>query len=110
MLVLLDENLPQRLRLLLHGHEVRTVAYQGWTGLVNGALLRAAEQAGFEVLVTADQGIPYQQNISRGLRLVVLSTNELAVVVAHVDKILQAINGAKPGEVVFVELDNARQS
>lgn len=62
MLILLDENLPHRLRLLLPGHDVRTTAYQGWSGLSNGALLKAAEDAGFDAIITADQGIRYQQN------------------------------------------------
>ena len=47
MRILLNENLPHKLRLLLAGHEVRTTAYQGWAGLTNRALLKAAEDAGF---------------------------------------------------------------
>lgn len=62
MRILLDENLPHRLRLLLPGHEVRTTSYQGWAGLSNGALLKAAEDAAFDAILTADQGIRYQQN------------------------------------------------
>jgi hypothetical protein len=52
--VLLDEDLPHKLRMAIPNHEVSTVAYVGWAGLKNGALLRAAEDAGFEVFVTAD--------------------------------------------------------
>jgi len=105
MLVLLDENLPQGLRLLLGRHDVRTSRYQGWAGLTNGALLEAAEEAGFEVFVTADQGIPYQQN-RKGLKLalIVLSTNEYAKVTARVAEILTAINAAQPGNSVFVDI------
>ena len=55
MLVLLDENLPQKLRLLLIGHDVQTTTYQGWAGLTNGLLLKAAEDASSNVVVTADQ-------------------------------------------------------
>lgn len=51
MRVLLDENLPQKLRLYLLPHEVFTTAYQGWAGLSNGALVEAAERQGFDVLV-----------------------------------------------------------
>jgi len=98
MLVLLDENLPQKLRLLLSGHDVRTTGYQGWSGLTNGALLKAAEEAGFEVLVTADQGIRYQQNRRGSIpALIVLSTNERTLVTAHVSEILTAINAAHVG-------------
>ena len=63
MLILLDENLPHRLRLLISGHDVRTVDFQGWKALSNGALLNAAEQAGFDIIITADQGIRYEQNL-----------------------------------------------
>jgi hypothetical protein len=64
MRVLLDENLPQKLRLLLASHAVVTTAYQGWAGWSNGALIEAAESAEFAVLVTADQGLNYQQNLT----------------------------------------------
>jgi hypothetical protein len=75
--VLLDENLPQNLRLLLTVHSVITVAYQGWAGISNGALIAAAELAGFDVMITADQGINYQQNLKdRELALVVLERNQ----------------------------------
>jgi hypothetical protein len=79
MLVLLDENLPHRLRHLITGHDVRTVAYQGWKALTNGALLKAAEDSGFDVMVTADQGIRYQQNMQgRKIAIVILSSNSEA--------------------------------
>jgi alkanesulfonate monooxygenase SsuD/methylene tetrahydromethanopterin reductase-like flavin-dependent oxidoreductase (luciferase family) len=89
---LLDENLPQKLRLLLSAHKVVTAAYQGWTGKSNGALIAAAEQAGFDVLVTADQSLNYQQN-TKGLKLalVVLSTNKNSLVIANVAKLSAAI-------------------
>ena len=53
MLVLLDENLPHRLRLLVPGHDVRTVDYQGWKSLSNGELLKVAEDAGFDAPLTS---------------------------------------------------------
>jgi predicted nuclease of predicted toxin-antitoxin system len=53
--VLLDENLPHRLRIHLGSHEVFTVRYQGWSELKNGELLRTAENNGFEVFITGDQ-------------------------------------------------------
>jgi hypothetical protein len=105
MLVLLDENLPQGLRLLLAGHDVRTTRYQGWAGLSNGALLQAAEEAGFEVFVTADQGIRYQQNRKGSkLALIVLSTNERTQVTARVSEIFAAISAVQPGGSVFVDI------
>ncbi len=69
--VLLDENLPQKLRLLLGHHEAMTTAYRGWAGISNGELVTMAEKARFDVLVTADQGLNYQQNLKgRKLALV----------------------------------------
>ncbi len=60
MRVLLDESIPRRFGFLLTGHYVRTVQHCGWSGLKNGELLRVA-QADFDVLVTADQNMQYQQ-------------------------------------------------
>ncbi len=75
MKVLLDENLPHRLRNRLSGHEVFTVSYMGWAGLKNGELLNAAEQLGFEAFVTGDQTLSYEQNFTgRRLAVLVLST------------------------------------
>ena len=105
MRILLDENLPHRLRLLLLGHDSRTAAYQGWSGLSNGALLKAADEAGFDAVITADQGIRYQQNRTNyRLALIVLSTNKEARIVANVDSILAALNATAAGALVFVDL------
>jgi hypothetical protein len=65
MRILLDECVDQRLRLLFTGHDCQTAGYTKLSGLKNGALLTAAEPAGFEALVTTDQEIPYQQNLAR---------------------------------------------
>ena len=105
MRILLDENLPHRLRALLPGHDARTTAYQGWAGLSNGALLRAADEAGFDAMITADQGIRYQQNrIDYRLALIVLSTNKETRIAANVESILAALNAATAGAFVFVDL------
>jgi hypothetical protein len=105
VLVLFDENLPHRLRFLIPGHELRTVAFQGWNALTNGALLKAAEQAGFDVLLTADQAIRYQQNIqARKIAVVILSSNELSRLVTHANQIVAAINSIRGGTIVAVDL------
>ena len=62
MKLLLDENLPHRLRPLLVGHDVYTVAYMKWKGIENGELLDLAANNGFDALVTNDNGMPYEQN------------------------------------------------
>jgi hypothetical protein len=75
--VLLDETLDHRLRRNLGAHEVFTASYKGWDGLKNGNLLRAAEDDGFEVLLTGDQSLHQEQNLSSlRLAIVVLSSVE----------------------------------
>jgi hypothetical protein len=77
MKIILDESAPQKLRLLIDNrHTVVTTWFQGWSGLKNGALLASAEEAGFELFITADQALSYQQNLAaRRIALLVLSTN-----------------------------------
>lgn len=105
MLILLDENLPHKLRLLLAGHDVRTAAYQGWAGLSNGALLKAAEDARFDAIVTADRGIRYEQNRKNTqVALIVLSDNDESVITANVNAILAAIDAVQPGALLWVDL------
>jgi hypothetical protein len=103
--VLLDENLPQKLRFFLTGHEVVSVAYQGWAGTSNGALIAAAEEAGFDAMITADQGLNYQQNLKdRALAVVVLSTNRKSLVIENALRIVAAIDAAQPGGFTFVDI------
>lgn len=103
--VLLDENIPQRLRVGLGGHEVATTEFKGWAGLSNGDLLDAAEQTGIEVLVTADQRLNYQQNLrGRRIALVVVSTNRNSAVMANAHLIRAAIDVATPGSFAFVDI------
>ncbi len=64
MRILMDECLDTSLRHLIGGHEVETVEFRGWKGLVNGALLHVA-QAHFDVLLTLDKGIPNQQYLKQ---------------------------------------------
>jgi hypothetical protein len=81
MRILLDECVDQRLRSLFVGHHCQTAAYAKLSGVKNGALLTAAEAAGFEAIVTTDQEIPDQQNMTvRQISVVVLcgGTNRLA--------------------------------
>jgi predicted nuclease of predicted toxin-antitoxin system len=71
--ILIDQNVSARLGRLLTGHETTHASSMGWAELTNGALLIAAEAAGFEIFVTADKNIPYQTNMAgRRLALVVL--------------------------------------
>ena len=102
MRVLLDEQLPRQLAQQLSGHEVRTVQQQGWAGLQNGELLRRAAAEGFEVFLTADQNLEFQQNLLRSpLRVVVLEapSNALEDLLPLVPGILRSIPDTVAGQV-----------
>jgi hypothetical protein len=103
--VLFDVNTPRKLRSLLNHHEVITAQEQGWEKLANGELLRAAETAGFDIMVTADQNIAHQQNLkNRRIALVVLSTNAWRVVRTYGEAIAAAVDSAKTGSYAFIEM------
>jgi predicted nuclease of predicted toxin-antitoxin system len=104
MRVLLDENLPHRLRLWLPGHEVSTVAYLGWNGVKNGELLGRAEADGFEVFVTADRNLQYQQNfMGRRIAMVYLTAQYWGVIFDNLAGIAEAIARASAGSYEIVE-------
>lgn len=104
MKVLLDENLDLRLRGNLGLHDVFTASYKGWDGLKNGKLLDAAESDGFEVLLTGDQTLYYEQNLTgRRLAIVAMSSVEWRIVKDHLPQILTAIDNAVPGSFQAVE-------
>ena len=78
----------------------------GWAELTNGDLLTAAEADGFEIFLTADKNIRYQQNLAvRRIALVVLGTNQLDILFANVDQIRQACDAIQVGGYVTVEFD-----
>ena len=105
MRVLLDEQLPRHLAGELTGHQVRTVQQEGWAGLKNGELLQRAADSRFEVFVTADQNLEFQQNLA-GARLgvVLLVARSLALEELRplVPAALAAITRVRPGEVIRV--------
>jgi predicted nuclease of predicted toxin-antitoxin system len=102
--VLLDENLPQKLRVLLTSHRVETVRYNGWDGFKNGELLATAEADGVEVLVTGDQNMLDQQSmVGRKIAIVTLSTPHWARVRDNVRNIQVAIDKATPGSFQTVD-------
>jgi hypothetical protein len=100
--VLLDEQLPRHLTRDLTGHQVRTVQEQGWAGLKNGELLQRAADDGFEVLVTANQNLEFQQNLSGSRLGVVVSSIALEDLRPLVPAALAAIARVRAGEVVRV--------
>ena len=87
------------------GYTVRTTEDEGWSGLSNGDLLSAAERAGFDVMLTADRRIRYQQNLAgRRLALIVLSSPAWPVVKDHISAVKASIDAATPGSYQEVDL------
>ena len=98
MKIVFDHNVPKKLRSALPDHAVNTAQEMGWAELENGDLLRAAEAAGFEIMVTCDQNLSYQQNLTdRKLALVVLDTNNWKILRRNRRLIAEAVYRAIPG-------------
>ncbi|MBV8776853.1 MAG: DUF5615 family PIN-like protein [Alphaproteobacteria bacterium] len=105
MRILLDEQLPRRLARHLSGHLARTVQQCGWSGRRNGDLLRRAAADGFDIFLTADHNLSYQQNFSGlSLAIVVLMapSNALEDLQALVPALLALIANAEPGQLYRV--------
>ena len=93
MRILLDHNVPMPLRKLLIGHQVETAYIRGWSQLVNGALIAAAENDGFDLVITTGKGIRYQQNLSgRKIALLAPTTTDWAAIRGNTDAINSMIN------------------
>jgi predicted nuclease of predicted toxin-antitoxin system len=103
--ILLDENLPHELRHFLPRHVVFTTAYQGWAGVKNGELLRLAAADGFDVLITADRGMEYEQNLVT-LPISVLQLDapgtKMVDLLPLVPELLNALSALKPRTFVRV--------
>ncbi len=105
MKILLDECLPLDFRHSFPKHDAHTVQWAGLKGKKNGELLQAGEVAGYEVLLTVDQGIPQQQSpSSRKLSIILIRsrTNQIEDLLPLVDAILLALESIQPGEVISV--------
>jgi predicted nuclease of predicted toxin-antitoxin system len=104
MRLLLDECMPRRLKREFAGHEVKTAREAGFAGLKNGALLRAAN-ASFDVLVTVDRNIPYQQNLKAlniAIMILIAKSNRYGDLKPLVPQALEALKSMQPGNVVRV--------
>jgi len=105
MLILFDQGTPVPIRRFLTGHKVETTAQRGWDTLKNGDLLKAAQDAGFEVLVTPDKNIRYQQDLKAfAIAIVVLGNPQWPALRKHLDRVVAAVASAKPGEYIEVEI------
>ena len=108
MKVLFDQGTPAPLRKALISHEVSTAYERGWSKLQNGALIAAAEEAMFEVFVTTDKSLKYQQNLAgRRIAIVVLLTTSWPRIQAHVPGVVAAIDQALPGSYSEVSVPSA---
>jgi hypothetical protein len=104
MRVLLDESLPRRLKGELPGHEVATVVECGWSGTKNGKLLALASSR-FDVFVTADQNLQYQQNLSAlpvSVIVLVAHDNRFETLKGLATALLDALSSVRPGDLMRV--------
>ncbi|HEY5792482.1 MAG TPA: DUF5615 family PIN-like protein [Chthoniobacterales bacterium] len=103
MKVLFDQGTPAPLRKFLIQHEVTTVHEMGWGLLENGDLLRSAEQNGYEILVTTDQNLKYQQNLQeRKIAIVVLLSTSWPRIRKQTEKVVEAMDLSVPSGYVEV--------
>ncbi len=105
MKILFDQGTPVPLRRHLLLQTVETAAELGWSVLGNGELIAAAEEAGFDLMITTDQNLRYQQNLAeRRIGIVVLMTTSWPRIQRQVQEVIAAVNGLPPGgyfEVMF---------
>ena len=105
MRILFDHCTPFPLRLGLVGHTITRTQDMGWDRLSNGVLLTAAEQAGFDLFLTTDKNIRYQQNLTgRTIAILVLGTPQWPVLRQHVPRIADAVHAVMPGSYTEVPI------
>ncbi len=105
MKILFDQGTPVPLRRHLLGHAVDTAFHCGWSHLGNGALLDTAERAGYELLITTDQNLKYQQNlIGRNLAVLVLLSTSRPRIQLRIADIMTAVEGIGPGGYVEIPI------
>ena len=105
MKILFDQGTPAPLRRELVGHLVETAYERGWSTLQNGELITAAEAEGFEIFVTTDKNLKYQQNLkARSLSIVILLSTSWPRIQSSLPAVLTAVNGAVSGGYVEVPI------
>jgi len=96
--IILDENLPQPLRHCFPNHDIVTIQYQGWSGIQNGELIQLIDGV-FDVLLTADKNLRYQQNITvRKIAIIELPFTRMDLLEPLIEKIEAAINNSSIGD------------
>ena len=105
MLILFDNGAPAPLRYALKGHIVVEALERGWDRIANGALIAAAEAAGFDLLLTTDKNLRYQQNLKdRKIAFVVIGNQQWPTLRRYIDRVIAAVNAATPGSFTEVEI------
>jgi hypothetical protein len=105
MLILFDNGTPAPLRYALTDHVVVEAFERGWDRLLNGELIAAAEAAGFDVLLTTDKNMRYQQNLKgRKLAFVILGNQQWPTLRRYVERVVAAVNAATPGSYTEVDI------
>jgi hypothetical protein len=105
MIILFDHGTPRSITRFLHGHTVVEAVARGWDQFDNGALLDVAEEAGFDLLLSTDKNIRYQQNLKgRRIAIVILGNSQRPAVHRHIERVIAAVNAATPGSYTEVEI------
>ena len=105
MKVLLDECIPRKFKNLFNDHECRTVPEAGLAGQKNGLLLSLAEGAGFDLFLTMDKGVQYQQNLAgRSIAILIVraASNRLGDLLPHLEACRSIMSSIQPGEVMRI--------
>ncbi len=107
MRILFDQGTPVQIRRSLEAHTVKTSREQGWSTLANSELLRVAEEAGFDVLLTTDKNIRFQQNLEgRRIAVVVLGNGLWPFVKPMLPQVATAVETAIAGTLVMVDIQS----
>jgi hypothetical protein len=111
MKILLDHNTPLGVRRILANHDVHPAGRMGWATLSNTDLLDAAERAGFDIFITCDQNIVFQQNLgTRRIAIVVLMTNRWNDIRAEPQTVQHGVDSAMPGKTINLRFTPQRGS
>lgn len=101
----MDECLPKKLKLEFKNYEVSTVYEQGWSGIKNGELLKLAQENRFDVFLTADQNLKYQQNLSKStiaIIILVARNNRIESLQPLIIEVHQVLEKIQPGQFILV--------
>jgi hypothetical protein len=102
--ILLDEGVPIQIRAAISNHDMRTVQQQGWGSMKNGELLAQAEGT-FDLFITCDQNLKYQQNLrDRTLSILELSSNKRKIIEQNFERITEAISRGEKGSFISLAL------